>query len=173
MDEKILQQLQELLDQKACEDVLTRYGRTLDWLDQTGQEDCFWPDAEVDYGFFQGTGKEWVPVVMAVESSSVRRWHLSTGVTVQVQGDRARSECYGLSAGTIENEQGELVDTLFGGRYLDELEKRDGQWRISKRTYIADWVHSFPNGLEALAASGFQLNVLDIMKPDHASYRRL
>ena len=173
MEEQMQQQLQELLDKKACEEVLMRYGRTLDWLDQTGQEECFWPDAEIDYGFFRGTGKDWVPVVMAVESSSVRRWHLSTGVMVQVQGDGAKSECYGLSAGTTENEQGELVDTLFGGRYLDEFEKRNGQWRISRRVYIADWIHHFPNGLEELATSGFELNVLQILKPDHQSYRRL
>jgi hypothetical protein len=96
------QQLQELLDRKACEDVLMRYGRTLDWLDQSGQEECFWPDAIIDYGFFRGTGKEWVPIVMEVEASSVRRWHVSTGVMVQVQGERAKSECYGLSLGTIE-----------------------------------------------------------------------
>ena len=31
-------QLQELLDKKACEEVIMRYGRTLDWLDQAGQE---------------------------------------------------------------------------------------------------------------------------------------
>jgi hypothetical protein len=167
------EQLQVLLDQKACEDVVLRYGRTLDWLDQAGQEECFWPDAEIDYGFFRGTGEEWVPVVMAVEASSVRRWHLSTGIMVQVQGSSAKSECYGLSEGTVEDEQGNLVDTLFGGRYLDELEKRDGQWRISKRTYIADWTHSFPNGLEALASSGFDLNVLQILKPGHEGYRPL
>lgn len=173
MEEQLQKQLQNLLDQKACEDVLMRYGRTLDWLDETGQEECFWPDADIDYGFFRGSGEEWVPVVMAVESSSARRWHVSTGVTVQVHEDRANSECYGLTVGTVQNEQEELVDTLFGGRYLDEFEKRNGQWRISKRTYIADWTHSFPNGLAALASSGLDLNVLQILKPDHESYRRL
>ncbi|MCP4195967.1 MAG: nuclear transport factor 2 family protein, partial [Proteobacteria bacterium] len=51
-------QLQELLDRKACEDVLLRYGRTLDWLDGAGQQACFWPDAEIDYGFFKGSGTD-------------------------------------------------------------------------------------------------------------------
>ena len=166
-------QLQELLDRKACEDVLMRYGRSLDWLDQVGQEECFWPDAKIDYGFFQGSGKEWVPVVMDIEATSSRRWHVSTGVMVQVNGDKAKSECYGLTVGTSENEQGDLVDTIFGGRYLDELEKREGQWRISMRTYIADWTHHFPNGLEELSSSGFLLNILQIQEPGHESYRRL
>ena len=44
-------QLQELLDKKACEEVLMRYSRTLDWLDEAGQASCYWPDADIDYGF--------------------------------------------------------------------------------------------------------------------------
>jgi hypothetical protein len=83
---KMDKQLQELLDRKACEDVLMRYGRTLDWLDQTGQEDCFWPDADIDYGLFKGSGKDWVPGVMEVEAGASRRWHVSTGVMVRVRG---------------------------------------------------------------------------------------
>ena len=167
------QQLQELLDRKACEDVLMRYGRTLDWLDEAGQESCFWPDAKVDYGFFQGSGEDWTPTVMPVEAASPRRWHVSTGVMVQVNGDTAKGESYGLTVASSENEEGELVDTMFGGRYLDELEKRDGQWRISTRSYIADWIHHFPNGLEALADTGLMLNILQIRESGHELYRKL
>lgn len=170
---KAERQLQELLDRKACEDVLLRYGRTLDWLDASGQQACFWPDAEIDYGFFQGSGSDWVPVVMSVEADAPRRWHISTGIMVQVDGDIARSECYGLSVGTAENEKGELVDTMFGGRYLDELEKRDGTWRISKRRYIADWINHFPNGLEAVDNGNFALNILQILAPGHELYRKM
>ena len=165
--------VQELLDRKACEDVLLRYGRTLDWLDDEGQAQCFWPDAEIDYGFFKGSGEEWLPVVMAAEEGSMRRWHISTGIMVSVRGERASSECYGLSMGAVPGEDGELVTTLFGGRYLDEFEKRDGQWRIARRKYIADWAHSFPDGLKQLAESGFDLNVLDITAPGHGDYRTL
>jgi hypothetical protein len=173
MEHPLQQQLPELLDKKACEEVLMRYGRTLDWLDHAGQEECFWPDAKIDYGFFQGSGKDWVPVVMELEIAETHRWHVSTGVMVQINGDKAKSECYGFTAGTMEDEQGNSVDTLFGGRYLDELEKREGQWRISQRTYIADWTHSFPSGLDDLSNSGFLLNILQIKEPNHASYRRL
>ena len=43
--------LEALLDKQAIEEVAMRYSRTLDWLDGDGQAGCFWPDAEVDYGF--------------------------------------------------------------------------------------------------------------------------
>ena len=156
-------ELQELLDRKACEDVLMRYGRTLDWLDEAGQEECFWPDADVDYGFFEGAGKDWVPVVLEVEKASPRRWHVSTGIMVKVDGNTAKAESYGLAVGTSEDESGALVDTMFGGRYLDELEKREGQWRISKRLYIADWIQQFPNGMDALASGDMNLHILNIL----------
>ena len=90
---------------------------------------------------------------------------------MQVKGTKARSECYGISVGSSENDKGELVDTMFGGRYLDELEKRNGEWRISKRTYVADWIHQFPNGLEAVTSGDLILNILQIREPAHPLYR--
>jgi hypothetical protein len=165
--------LQELLDKRACEEVLMRYSRTLDWLDTQGQASCFWDDAEIDYGFFEGAGADWVPTVMQVEQASQRRWHLCSGVLVEIDGDRAKSECYGLTVGTGKAESGELVDTMYGGRYLDELGRRDGEWRISKRSYILDWTHQFPNGLQAASGGDFSLNILQIQEPGHAQYRPL
>ena len=44
--------LQELLDKQAIAEVIQRYSRTLDWLDDEGQASCFWPDAAIDYAFF-------------------------------------------------------------------------------------------------------------------------
>ena len=167
------QQVQELLDRQACEDVLIRYGRTLDWLDQEGQTACYWPDAAIDYGFFKGTAEDWIPVVMGLEAASPCRWHMTSSIIVDIDGDKAKSECYGLSLGSSQNEAGELIAMIFGGRYMDELEKRDGQWRISKRMYIADWSHSFPDGLEALSNSGFMLNILQIPQSGHEAYRPL
>ena len=35
-------------------------------------------------------------------------------------------------------------DFFFGGRYVDRLEKRDGVWRIAKRTVIMDWNRNEP-----------------------------
>ncbi|MBT5200195.1 MAG: nuclear transport factor 2 family protein, partial [Gammaproteobacteria bacterium] len=62
---------------------------------------------------------------------------------------------------------------MYGGRYLDELEKRDGEWRISMRTYILDWSHSFPNSIEAMTPDEFALNILQIREPGHPMYRPL
>ena len=172
MNDNQMAQFQDLLDKKACEEVILRYARTLDWLDEEGQASCYWPDAHIDYGFYEGDAAGWIPVVMEIERSSVRRWHICTGIQISIEGDTAQAECYGLSSGTGQNAEGILTDTLFGGRYLDELERREGEWRISSRRYIADWVHSFPNGLADLARAGLNLHALDIDQPNNPLYRR-
>ncbi len=38
-------------------------------------------------------------------------------------------------------------DAVIGGRYLDRAEKRDGGWRIARRTMLYDWQQDF--GLSA------------------------
>jgi len=51
--------VQELLDKKACEEVIIRYGRTLDWNDFSAHKRCYWPDASIDYGFIKTDAAGW------------------------------------------------------------------------------------------------------------------
>lgn len=165
--------LQGLLDRRAIDDLLARYCRTLDWLDDAGLALVFWPDAEIDYGFFQGTGEEFVPAVMKIERRSLRRWHTISNPLVRIVGDTAEGECYGTAQGTAEV-KGKLVDTVFGGRYLDAFERRGGEWRISRRRYVLDWTQSFPHGLGPFRKPGpMSMPILDVTESDHTDYRRL
>lgn len=171
MDER----LEALLDKQAIEEVLMRYARTVDWLDEDGQASCFWPDADIDYGFYKGDGAGWTPVVMEVEKSAERRWHLCGGLMISVDGDHASSECYGITVSCAADESGQKVDHLFGGRYLDELEKRAGEWRIIKRRYFLDFRYQLPHGVETgdPATAELSLPVLKIMQAGHPDYRPL
>ena len=110
---------------------------------------------------------------MPHEQEAIRRWHMSTSVIIQVNGDTAKGECYGIAVGTGKDAEGNLVDNMYGGRYLDEFEKRGGQWRISKRVYILDWSNSFPNSIEAMTPEDFALNILQIREPGHPMYTPL
>jgi hypothetical protein len=166
-------QIQELLDKKAIEEVLVRYCRTQDWLDEAGQATVFWPDADIDYGFFKGSGADFVPAVMEVEGNALRRWHMGTNIQIKLTGaDSAIAESYGIAVGTGEAD-GELKDNMYGGRYLDELEKRGDEWRISKRVYILDWSTNFANAIQAVVDGGFPLNILQIREPGHDMYREM
>jgi SnoaL-like domain len=143
--------LRDLLDRSACADVLTRYCRALDWLDEDLLATVFTPEAEVDYGFFKGTGAEFMPFVMGVERTFVRRWHFGAPPLVSVIGDTAEAESNCMACAVSEAD-GQTTTNLFGGRYLDTLARGADGWRITRRVFVLDWQHSLvaEGGVEAL-----------------------
>ena len=164
------EQLQQLLDKQAINEVLQRCSRTLDWLDEIGQASCYWPDAAVDFGFFKGRADTYVPMVMEHQRSSAKRWHIATSVMVKLDGDRAEAESYGITVGASSADG---PRRMFGGRYLDELEKRGKEWRISRRGYILDWTKTFKDDSAEAQLEGAALYAPDITEPDHELYRRM
>jgi hypothetical protein len=167
--------LQELLDKQAIQELLARYSRTLDWVDDAGQAGCYWPDAAIDYGFFKGTAADFVPVVMAVERSTGRRWHLLSSLAVKLtSATTAEGECYGIALGFRREDEAEPYrGNMYGGRYLDQYEKRDGEWRISSRRYIMDWTMAMPDQPDASPNAEFPLPMLDLRESGHPDYRAM
>ena len=168
--------LNELIDRKQIEDVVARYARTLDWLDDDGQASCYWPDAEIDYGFFKGKAAEFLPVVMQTERNSDRRWHMLGGLIVKFHSSTsASSECYGIFAGASRQDDGTLAGNLYGGRYLDEWAKRAGEsgdeWRISSRIYLLDWQHPLTNQPDFTPNPDFPLPTMRVAESGHLLYR--
>jgi hypothetical protein len=167
--------LQELLDKQAIQELIARYSRTLDWVDDAGQADCYWPDAAIDYGFFKGSAADFVPVVMAVERSTGRRWHLLSSLAVKLtSATTAEGECYGIALGFRREDEAEPYrGNMYGGRYLDQYEKRDGEWRISSRRYIMDWTMAMPDQPDASPNAEFPLPMLDLRESGHPDYRKM
>jgi len=165
-------EVQALIDRHAIEDVLARYARTLDWLDADAHATCYWPDADIDYGFVQTTGAGFIEPVMAVELGVKRRWHMLSPAAIRIDGARASVESYGMAVSAVDQD-GKLVDAFFGGRYLDEFEKRDGQWRIAKRRFILDWSTRAEDIMAEVTSGDFKLNILEITAPGHPDYRKL
>ena len=170
--------LQELLDKQAIADVLQRYSRTLDWLDDAGQAGCFWPDAPIDYGFFTGSAADFIPVVMEIERASQRRWHFLSPPAIRFHApDRASAECYGMATGIRQQDDGSFSGGLYGGRYLDEFERRGAgsgaEWRIAGRRYIMDWKLPLDNQPGNDPDPALPLPVLQILASGHPDYRMM
>jgi hypothetical protein len=166
--------LQELLDRQEIGDVIQRYARTLDWLDGDGQAGCYWPDARIEYGFFTGRAEDFLPVVMETERNLARRWHmLSTPLIRFHSPTSASSECYGIFGGGRMQDDGSIAGDLIGGRYLDEWEKREQEWRISARTYVLDWKSPLSDQPMFEPDPAFPLPTLRIDASGHPEYRAL
>ena len=79
-------------------------------------------------------------------SGFVSHSHQFSNVRIWLDGpEHARSETYGDVTLRRYDESGQAHDLRNLGRYIDEWEKRDGEWRISKRVFVLDFDQSGPN----------------------------
>ncbi|MCK9905056.1 hypothetical protein CC117_32895 [Parafrankia colletiae] len=74
--------------------------------------------------------------------------HNITTHTCEIDGDQAHCESYVI--GAMRSRDGRSVH-LFGGRYLDRVERRDGEWKIALRRCTLEWTM---NGDTSLLSSG-------------------
>ncbi len=128
--------LQRLLDEADCRALLMRYGPAVDWRDRVVLNTIFWPDAEVDLGVFKGRGADAPEFLIQNANQSLRRWHVTSSLSLRVEGDNAWAESYAMTHAITGGGDADMASHLFIGRYLDRLERRQGEWRILSRRYL-------------------------------------
>ncbi len=132
----------QIADRLAIMDVLHQHCRGLDRGDATLLQSCYWSDAEVDYGSYRGPATAFADlVVQALASSYQLTRHCIGNTLVQRDGDTARCESYVDAAHLSLDGSAEM---RFAGRYLDLLQRRDGEWRMLHRQVVVDWCHTAP-----------------------------
>ncbi|MGW4585887.1 nuclear transport factor 2 family protein [Amycolatopsis thermoflava] len=132
--------IDELVARAEITDVLCRYAHAIDRGDRALARTCYHPDATDDHGRFSGTVDELFAFFELYGASLAGTWHFLGTPTIVVNGDRAEAETYCLyRKDPLEGEP------LFQGlRYHDVFSRREGRWRIARRTVILDWEHTSP-----------------------------
>lgn len=144
--------LQALEDRLAIQDLMSRYAAMVDQRDWDAMDRVFSPDATIDYtttGGISGPYRstlEWLH--RALEPWPINL-HYITNLTVELDGDRAKSRCYFYAPmGRAEQDGGQLVITN-AGWYDDDLVRTDDGWRIARRHCEQTMmVGSLPEGYE-------------------------
>lgn len=169
--EELERELARRRDLDAIHAVLERYSRAVDWLDADLLASVFFDDAEIDYGFFRGSGREFRPLLMDLERSIERRWHSAPNVAIELHGDVANVASYQFSVSNMPGAARPQVELLHAyGFYLDRMEKRDGRWGIARRKHVAVAGSLIPGvGNDGLFAA---LNALVDASPAHPDYPR-
>lgn len=127
--------LEELVARRSISEAIASVQRGIDRGDLALLQSGFHDDADVAYGFFDGSAADFCEILAGgpPEPDNITM-HRPANVWIKVDGDRATSEAYVFVYTSSEDTQ-----SLIGGRYLDRHERRDGQWRLSHRTYVLDW----------------------------------
>ncbi|MFT3900062.1 MAG: nuclear transport factor 2 family protein [Gordonia sp. (in: high G+C Gram-positive bacteria)] len=130
-------QVHVLLAKQAIYDALACYCRAMDRIDLELGRSLFHPDATADYGeMFSGTGYGFIDFIGQVHPAMETHVHHLGSVLVNVEGDRAGSEAYVMARLRHRTAEGDPVDTVSHGRYVDQWERRDDVWRIKHRRYL-------------------------------------
>jgi hypothetical protein len=69
--------------------------------------------------------------------------HLLANVLIEVAGDVALAESYGVAYHRMDRQPGEAFDPaanlVTGFRFVDRFERRAGEWRIARRVATTEW----------------------------------
>jgi hypothetical protein len=86
-----------------------------------------------------------------------------TNLIVVLRGATAASECYWSAVMRIPKD-GQSYDLTCGGRYVDQFEQREGEWRFTHRESIRDWSRT---DRSTTGATGSQLvGLLPVNNPE-------
>lgn len=133
--------LAELLAEREIRRVLVRYCRGIDRCDEALLLSVYHPGSQDDHGEFQGDGHDFVRwVIPILHERFAATMHDLGNVLIDFDGetpDTARGETYVVAYHVTKGDAPSLVTV--GARYLDRLDRRDGEWRISRRTVVIDW----------------------------------
>jgi hypothetical protein len=129
----------ELLDRVAIEDVLHRYCHAVDRCDAELLRAVYWPGAVDDHIFWRGAAEDFVEFCMPILESRDQTMHSITNVMIRIEGAEAFVQSYYRAYERLRRKDGVANDITMYGRYLDRMEKREGEWRIAERKVQMDW----------------------------------
>lgn len=148
---------------RAVHEVLNRYTHAVDRHDREMFLSVFHADAIADHGIFCGNS-------VAVFDFLEKRYHESYRAHVHfignhicdLDGDTAHAETYAITY--VVTKDGTKV-FLGSARYIDRLEKRNGEWKIALRRIVSDARGEIPVAGEAAPEGKWDKTDLSYMRP--------
>ena len=165
-----LARLEHMLERQDILDCLIRFSRGMDRFDRELFLSAFHPDAVIAAGAFVGGPAplyDWASNLH--EQGQVATHHNLLNITCEIDGDTAHTETYYLFVGRNRDE----TNWIAGGRYIDRLERRAGEWKIASRCNAVEWSGMVPTMPIPFAdVPGIELNGIASRSREDISYRR-
>ena len=153
--------IETLLAKQAITEVIVTYARALDRLDEALLRSVFHPGARHEH-FFTGPSSDpsrpstpeapgdFVAFAIGVLKTHLRTHHQLGNILIEMESDEvAFAETYFTAFHRMRPRGDPLaapdafdteMDYFVGGRYIDRFACIDGEWKISHRTGMTDWM---------------------------------
>jgi len=139
--------LRAVVDKSEIRDVLYRFARGIDRIDETLLRSIFHHEATLDLGpgVFQGAANDYIHWVIGVMNGVRASHHMIGNILPTLEGDVALVETYCQAHYRLDKPTGR-EDVFIGSRFLDRFERTPagpaGVWKIMHRKQIIDWVRT-------------------------------
>ncbi len=134
-----------LIADREIRELEYRYCRAIDRRQYDLLRSCYHPDGTDHHGDFYGGVGEFVSHVQRNIVVYERTLHFIGNLQVEVSGATARTEAYVLALARLaRNGDAPERDNTVALRYIDDLEQRDGEWRIFRRVCVYEWTRTDP-----------------------------
>lgn len=133
--------LQEMLDYHEIRKVLALYCHACDRADEALMASVYTGDDSFDdHGLVRAPGPEYAEKMTALITGRTEAVsHILGQSLIKVDGDSARAETFFLGLmRLLPGEDGVSRLNQLAGRFVDELERIGGTWRIKRRTCVRD-----------------------------------
>lgn len=151
---------EQLAARAEITDVIHRYCHATDrrrwWL----MDSVFHEDATCQLSVIGGDWREFVRQGAALLEHVGPTHHQVGNIQIAFDGDTAHTETYLTAFHRVRADAppggpfggtGEAYDAVFGARYVDRFERREGRWRIAERRSAAEYRHYRPVAEGSLA----------------------
>ncbi len=163
--------VQAVLDHFQISKMLAVYCRAIDRCDKELLKSVYWPDAVEQHGIFNGNAWDFAEFIIPLLSGMKSTTHEITNTLIDLRGDHAAVETYVCAYHSVPDGAGKHNDLIVGGRYLDRMERRQGEWRIAQRTFVMDWNQNQPSTAQWEGGMFAQLNVRGAHDRSDPSYQ--
>ncbi|MFY7836116.1 MAG: nuclear transport factor 2 family protein [Novosphingobium sp.] len=130
----------DLIARHGILNALANHSRGVDRADANLLGSAYHDDATVDYGFYAGPAATLVDILASAQKTALPTLHRTSNCWIKVDGQRATAESYVIAY----VEEADLQRWVMG-RYLDQLEYKNDEWRLTHRTYVLDGNVNRPN----------------------------
>jgi hypothetical protein len=131
--------LADLLDREAIRDCLITYARAIDRCDRKLLESVYWAEGRDNHVVFDGPASKFIEWVIPLLQTMEQTTHSLSNIFIDLRDEEAKTESQFCAFHRTRHEDRPVTFTL-GGRYLDHMVKRSGEWRILQRTTVFDWM---------------------------------
>lgn len=125
----------DLQDQLAISMLMQRWALARDTGDWEGLRATAHPGAAMTTTWFDGGFDAFIEACRVSWGKGSRSQHFLGGTIAQIEGPRALAQTR-MSINVRSRLDGVEVDAVCLGRFFDRVEKRDGAWRIARRSVI-------------------------------------